>query len=80
MAAAEKIGNDAPIRDSIYEYPLETWRDVTGSRLKPSDFIVAGIDLAAIYWRYMRGRTRREPVVPFRVDHSASDVVRRDAA
>jgi hypothetical protein len=74
MAAAEKI------RDSIYEYPLETWHDVAGSRLKSSDFVVAGFDLAAIYWRYMRRRARRDPVAPIGIDHKPSDVVRRDAA
>src|SRR4029079_15846059 len=40
----------------IYEYPLEDWCDVDGSALKASDFLIAGIDLAAIYWRY-RGKT-----------------------
>ena len=38
----------------IYEYPLEQWHDVHGSRLKLLDFVIAGIDLAAIYWRYRR--------------------------
>jgi dolichyl-phosphate beta-glucosyltransferase len=38
----------------IYEYPLEQWRDVHGSRLKLLDFVIAGIDLAAVYWRYRR--------------------------
>jgi dolichyl-phosphate beta-glucosyltransferase len=74
MAAAEKI------RDSIYEYPLETWHDVAGSRLKPLDFVVAGMDLAAIYWRYMRRRGRRDPVAPIDIDRQPSDVARRDAA
>jgi dolichyl-phosphate beta-glucosyltransferase len=42
----------------IYEYPLEQWRDVHGSRLKLLDFVIAGIDLAAIYWRYRRRNTQ----------------------
>jgi dolichyl-phosphate beta-glucosyltransferase len=41
-------------QESIYEYPLEQWHDVRGSRLKLLDFLIAGIDLAAIYWRYRR--------------------------
>lgn len=38
----------------IYESPLDHWRDVGGSRLKPWDFAVAARDLATVYWRYMR--------------------------
>jgi dolichyl-phosphate beta-glucosyltransferase len=39
----------------IYEYALDQWRDVDGSRLKLLDFLVAGIDLASIYWRHRSG-------------------------
>jgi glycosyltransferase involved in cell wall biosynthesis len=74
MAAEENI------RDSIYEYPLETWRDVAGSRLTPLDFVVAGIDLAAIYWRYKRRGAQRDPVAPIIIDHQSSDFTRRNAA
>ena len=40
------------VSELIYEYPLERWNDIAGSRLKLADFFVAGIDLAAIHWQY----------------------------
>jgi dolichyl-phosphate beta-glucosyltransferase len=46
------------VKPMIYEYPLEQWHDVHGSRLKLLDFVIAGIDLAAIYWRYRRRSTQ----------------------
>ena len=38
----------------IYECPLDRWADVGGSRLKPRDFLIAALDLAAIHWRHRR--------------------------
>lgn len=46
-----------PPADVIYEFPLERWDDVAGSRLKALDFAVAAVDLAAIRWQYRRRRT-----------------------
>jgi dolichyl-phosphate beta-glucosyltransferase len=37
---------------SLYEWPLQTWTDVRGSKLKPTDFARAVIDLAVIRARY----------------------------
>jgi dolichyl-phosphate beta-glucosyltransferase len=36
----------------IYEFPLDTWTDVRGSKLKPSDFVRAAYDLFRIYRKY----------------------------
>ena len=38
----------------VYEYPLESWRDVAGSKLKSSDFFKSFGELARIYWNYLR--------------------------
>jgi dolichyl-phosphate beta-glucosyltransferase len=40
--------------DSIYEYPLLTWRDVAGTRLSFEDFPTAALDLWRIYRTYIR--------------------------
>jgi glycosyltransferase involved in cell wall biosynthesis len=45
---------------AIYEFPLHTWTDVRGSKLKPADFAVAFCDVMRIYWKYLRtGRKGR---------------------
>jgi glycosyltransferase involved in cell wall biosynthesis len=38
--------------EAIYEFPLDRWEDVAGSRLRLRDFAAAALDLAAIRWRY----------------------------
>ncbi|HET9983322.1 MAG TPA: glycosyltransferase [Longimicrobiales bacterium] len=42
------------LRGTVYEYPLTSWSDVAGSRLRGRDFFRAPRELAAIYWRYVR--------------------------
>lgn len=60
---AARRGADRPrIEETIYEFPLHQWRDVAGSKVKPSDMVRAFFGLAAICWRY-----RRTPVKPGRV-------------
>jgi glycosyltransferase involved in cell wall biosynthesis len=57
--------------NTIYEYPLERWQDVAGSRLKWRDFLIAAMDLAAIRWHYSKqhattsaARQVPEPAIP----------------
>lgn len=38
---------------TLYEFPLEQWADVKGSKLKPADFLKAPGELVRIYWRYL---------------------------
>lgn len=45
----------AAAAESIYEYPLETWTDVAGSKLEAWDFAVAFFDLIRIRQAYLRG-------------------------
>lgn len=46
------------IEHILYEYPLEEWRDVAGSKVKARDFVKAFFGLALIYWTYMRPYAR----------------------
>ncbi len=49
-----RLGSPRLAAERIYEYPLDSWEDIGGSKVKPSDFLVAFRDVARIYWRYMR--------------------------
>jgi glycosyltransferase involved in cell wall biosynthesis len=70
---AETVGAAS---QAIYEFPLERWQDVNGSRLKASDFLVAAFDLFKIYWRSRGGRVIPRSSIP----HPTSNIPRRDAA
>jgi hypothetical protein len=76
--AMESVGGESA-RNTIYEYPLEEWQDVRGSRLKALDFLIAGLDLAAICWQTRRPRVH-VPRIASNIAHSASDIQRQDAA
>lgn len=52
-----------PVHEVVYEYPLDCWREVGGSRLKPQDMLWAGIELGGIYWSYARGPRRSAPTI-----------------
>lgn len=43
-------------RTELYELPLNQWREIPGSRIKSTDFVIAIGELMAIYWKY-RGLT-----------------------
>jgi len=45
------------VAERIYELPLNMWRDVTGSKVKPADFVRGLGELLRIWWNY--GFTRR---------------------
>jgi glycosyltransferase involved in cell wall biosynthesis len=47
-------GVSRPLGQLVYEYPLDEWRDVKGSKVLAGDFSKAAMDLAHIYWSYLR--------------------------
>ena len=62
----------------VYELPLDEWRDVSGSKLKSTDFAKAVWELAAIYGRYMHPYRRRQRTSPPSA-YTASGQARTDA-
>ena len=50
------LGADASpsARESIYEVPLHAWMDVRGSKIGPSDYLRAAVDLMRVYRHYVR--------------------------
>jgi glycosyltransferase involved in cell wall biosynthesis len=44
---------------AIYEWPLDCWRDVAGSKVRARDFFRALFGMAVIYWDYLRPGARR---------------------
>ena len=46
------------VRDVVYEYPLDAWRDVAGSTVKGGDFVKAIGELAHIWWTFLRPAAR----------------------
>lgn len=71
------------LAEIIYEAPLDSWRDVAGSKLKSSDFRKAIGELLRIYWRYSRpgapGLAPPTLALPIPVD-SADEPAKRRAA
>ncbi len=49
-----RLGSAETAALRIYEYPLQAWEDVGGSKVKARDFLLAVRDVFWIYWKYMR--------------------------
>jgi len=47
-------GRDTAREGAICELPLGSWRDVAGSKVRPTDFLRAVGELTDIYWTYLR--------------------------
>lgn len=68
---------------AVYEMPLDQWREVVGSKLKPTDFLRAIHELGAIAWAYRRGQyvvdatTLTFPAQPAQ-DHQPQDTPAED--
>jgi dolichyl-phosphate beta-glucosyltransferase len=49
-----QLGSAQMAAQRIYEFPLDSWEDIGGSKVKPLDFFVALRDVTLIYWKYLR--------------------------
>ena len=47
----KSIGGPA-ISQSLYEFPLDEWYEIAGSRLRMTDFLRATVELTDLCWRY----------------------------
>ena len=53
LIRSRRASQGADVAESIYEYPLEEWRDVAGSHLRPTDFLRAILEIARIWRTYL---------------------------
>ena len=60
MKCARSTAHAVPLGEAVYEYPLDAWRDVAGSTVRSADFVKATIEMARIYWTYLRPGARPE--------------------
>jgi dolichyl-phosphate beta-glucosyltransferase len=82
IAAVSRTAGSSPAHELIYEFPLDRWQDVGGTRLRPLDFLVAAFDLAAIYWQVRHSGAKREAFIDGAAipGTTSPDVTRRNAA
>jgi dolichyl-phosphate beta-glucosyltransferase len=70
------------LQDAVFEFPIDQWEDVAGSKLKRGDFFKAVGELWGIWWRYLRPAA--PPFVAASVKenprHSVDETPRRRAA
>ncbi|MBX9791899.1 MAG: glycosyltransferase [Pirellulales bacterium] len=58
LIQARRGTNLPPPEACIYELPLQTWRDVAGSKLRAKDFLRASLDLLKIKRKYLASPPR----------------------
>ena len=59
--AASRWDGRPPIENVLYEFPLDSWVDVGGSKVRALDFLRASIALRKLHRRYLGARATRWP-------------------
>ena len=49
---ARQAAGESDVESGIYEYPLDEWKDVAGSKLRPVDVLLTIADLARVHRTY----------------------------
>ena len=53
MVTATRGSSFPPVEEMIFELPLNEWVDIAGSRVRPTDFFRAIVEIYQIYRRYL---------------------------
>ncbi|OAI51998.1 hypothetical protein AYO47_06650 [Planctomyces sp. SCGC AG-212-M04] len=53
IAQATQAAGGPALTECVYEFPVDDWTEIAGSKLKATDFLKAPAELATIYWRYL---------------------------
>jgi glycosyltransferase involved in cell wall biosynthesis len=61
-----------PLAEAIYEFPLDAWREVGGSTIRSGDFLKAPLEMAKIYWAYLRPGLRTTTRLPIPLPQSSA--------
>jgi glycosyltransferase involved in cell wall biosynthesis len=62
MLAQQRSGDGLPVAERVYELPLRSWHDVSGTKLHPGDLPRLLLDLWRIRRRYLGSRPLRRAV------------------
>lgn len=65
---------------AVYEFPLDRWTDVPGSKLRLRDFLKALVELIRIWWIYRRPAAAAPSVFPLPTDRHADSGPSADRA
>jgi glycosyltransferase involved in cell wall biosynthesis len=60
IAGERDRGASGDVSGLIYELPLDEWRDVAGSKVRPSDFLRGMLELWRIRARYLSAHPKRD--------------------
>lgn len=61
-----------PLHEIMYEYPLDQWFEMAGSKLRSVDFVRAASELSSLFWRYRvsSSKIKRDLLLDQNVDYS----------
>jgi glycosyltransferase involved in cell wall biosynthesis len=70
LRALAAVDSQLSVNSTMFELPLDEWREVGDSRLRPRDFIRAGVELLRLFWQT---RIRRDRWTALPVSENAAE-------